>query len=220
MPKNVGKIISVLNKRYDVSEWRAKPFRVLISCIISQRTKDETTGPAADRLFKAANTPQSMAKLPQRKIAKLIYPAGFYNQKSKYIKAACRYLIKQHNGRVPKTRKELMKIPGIGGKCADIILLFAFGQTVVPVDTHVARISKRLGWTRQKQAEKIRADLHELFTPKKRMVVNSLLVSFGKEICKAPRPKCYMCPIEKLCPYPNKNLKKNKNKNKRKRKGK
>ena len=202
------KIIRILKKRYDVWECRRRPFHVLISCIISQRTKDETTGPAADRLFAEANTPQKMLKLPQRNIAKLIYPAGFYNQKAKYIKAACRHLIKQHNGHVPNTREELMRVPGIGGKCADIVLLFAFGQTVVPVDTHVARISRRLEWTKHEQAEKIRADLHALFMPKKRAAVNTLLVSFGKEVCKAPQPKCWMCPIVKLCPYPNKNLKK------------
>jgi endonuclease-3 len=216
MPKDVGKIVSILKRRYGYYEWRGRPFRTLISCIISQRTKDETTGPAAERLFRAANTPQKMLKLPQRKIAKLIYPAGFYNQKAKHIKAACRHLIKHHSGRVPKTREELMKVPGIGSKCADIVLLFAFGQTVIPVDTHVARISKRLGWTNHKEAEKIRADLHTVFKPKKRAAVNTLLVSFGKEICKAPRAKCWMCPIERMCPYPEKNLKKMKRSRKQK----
>ena len=206
MPENVVKIIRILKKRYDVGAWRMRPFRALIGCIISQRTKDETTGPAADRLFAAADTPQRMSKLTTKRIAKLIYPAGFYNQKAKNIKATCKMLLERYNGRVPKTREELMKLPGIGGKCADIVLLFSYGYSVIPVDTHVAKVSQRLGWTRHKHREKIREDLHELFPPKKRAAINGLLVMFGKEICRSPFPKCYSCPLEKLCPYPNKRL--------------
>ena len=199
-------IIQILQKRYKVRKWRNPPFHVLISCIISQRTKDETTVPASKRLFRAADTPEKMLKLPQRRIAKLIYPAGFYNQKAKRIKQTCRVLLKRHGGRVPKTREELMDLPGIGGKCADIVLLFSYGRGVIPVDAHVAKISRRLGWSKHKRPEKIREDLHKLFLPRKRAIVNSLLVAFGKDICKAPVPKCYVCPVEKLCPYPDKNL--------------
>jgi len=210
-PSKANEIIRVLKKEYDIGSWRSRPFRTLISCIISQRTKDETTGPAAERLFKAANTPQDMAKLTTKQIAKLIYPAGFYNQKAKNIKATCKMLLKKYNGRVPKTRAKLMELPGIGGKCADIVLLFSYGECVIPVDTHVAKVSRRLGWTAHNEREKIREDLHALFPPRKRAVINSLLVTFGKDICKAPVPRCFECPIENLCPYPNKNYKFSKN---------
>jgi len=206
-PSKANEIIRVLKKEYDIGPWHARPFRTLISCILSQRTKDETTGPATERLFRLAKTPQEMVKLPQRKIAKTIYPVGFYNQKAKRIKQACEMLLEKYNGRVPKTRAELMGLPGIGGKCADIVLLFSYGHEVIPVDTHVAKVSRRLGWTKHNDREKIREDLHNIFPSNNRSIVNSLLVTFGKDICKAPIPRCYECPIEKLCPYPNKNLK-------------
>lgn len=204
--KQAQKIIKILQKRYKVRNQRGKPFKVLISCVLSQRTKDETTGPAAERLFLSADTPQKILKLPARKIAKLIYPVGFYNQKAKRIKQICRILMKDYNGRVPRTREKLMRLPGVGGKTADIVLLFSYGKDVIPVDTHVAKISRRLGWTNHKNPEKIREDLHKLILPKNRAVVNGLLVTFGKDICQSPFPKCYNCPVQKLCPYQLKRL--------------
>lgn len=203
----LNKIINILNKLYHIEVRKGKPFEVLIHGILSHRTKDETTFPAQERLLKIANAPQKMLKLSKKEIQKLIYPVGFYRQKSKNILKTCKILVEKYNGRVPKTKEELMELPGVGEKTSDIILLFAYGNDVIPVDTHVALISKR--WhiaNKNDKPEVIREKLHKLI-PKNRAIINQLLVQFGKDICKAPIPKCYLCPVEKLCPYANKNLK-------------
>jgi len=207
-------IVRILKKRYkiDSSYFTAppseSPFENLVGTIISQRTKDETTDKVATALLARANTPQKMVKLGRAKIAKIIRSANYYKGKSKRISEISRILLKKYKGRVPRTRDELMELPGVGGKTADILLLYSYGEDVIPVDTHVEVVSKRLGWTNGKTPEKIRDDLYALFPPKTRKYVNVLLVEFGKEICRAPVPRCYMCPIVKLCPYPNKNLEK------------
>lgn len=198
---SISKIIKILQKEYKIKTWKGEPFEVLIGCVLSQRTKDKVTRVAADKLFSAANTPRKMLKLSEKRIEKLIYPVGFYRQKAKRIKQICKILLKKYKGKVPKTREELIQLPGVGGKTADIVLLFAYGEQVIPVDTHVAAVSKRLGWTKHKNPEKIREDLHKLIPPKKRKIINNLLVEFGKEICKSPRPRCNICPIKSLCDY-------------------
>jgi endonuclease-3 len=213
--KKAMKIIRILKRRYkparrgEVSgSWAKTPYRVLVSAIISQRTKDETTTKVTRVLFRRSATPAKMVALGRVEIAKTIRSANYYKGKSKRIYDISRILVKDHKGRVPKTREELMKLPGVGGKTADIVMLVSHGADVVPVDTHVAVVAHRLGWTKEKKREKIREDLHEIFSSKSRRYVNILLVEFGKEICRKHRPKCYACPIEKLCPYPDKNLKK------------
>ncbi len=201
-------IIKRLDEIYEVKVRREKPFEVLIHGMLSHRTKDETTFPAQQKLLKIASTPEKILKLSSKRIEKIIYPVGFYRQKAKHIKQTCKILVEKYNGRIPGTRKELMELPGVGGKTADIVLLFAHGHGVIPVDTHVAVISKRWHVADKKDSpEKVRENLHRLIKEEDRPIVNQLLVQFGKEICKAPIPKCYMCPVEKLCPYENKNLK-------------
>jgi endonuclease-3 len=206
-------IIRILRRRYkiDSSYFTAPPsesaFENLVGTIISQRTKDETTDKVATALLAWANTPQKMIKLGRAEIAKIIRSANYYKGKSKRILEISKILLKKYKGRVPRTREELMELPGVGSKTADIVLLYSYGEALVPVDTHVAVVAQRLGWTKSKEPEKIREDLHALFSPSARKYVNILLVEFGKEICRAPVPHCYMCPIVKLCPYPNKNLK-------------
>jgi len=202
----LNKIINRLNKLYHVEVRREEPFEVLIHGILSHRTKDETTFPAQERLLKIADTPDKMLKLSSKEIQKLIYPVGFYRQKSKNILKTCKMLLEKYNGKVPKTKKELMELPGVGEKTSDIILLFAYGKDIIPVDSHVATISKRWHIADKKdKPEIIRGKLHDLI-PKNRATINQLLVQFGKDICKAPVPKCYICPVEKSCPYENKNL--------------
>lgn len=206
------KIIRILKKRYKIGSnyftaSGESAFENLIGTIISQRTKDETTDKVATALFKRADTPSKMVKLGRVEIAKTIRSANYYKGKSKRIFEISKILMKKYKGRVPRTREELMGLPGVGGKTADIVMLYSYGEDVVPVDTHVAVVAQRLGWARNKRPEKIRADLHGLFPPDVRKYVNILLVEFGKEICHSHLPKCYICPIEKLCPYPNKNLK-------------
>lgn len=205
--KKIRKIVGILQKKYKVKFRRGQPFRVLIGCVLSQRTKDETTGPATQRLFRAANAPQKMLELPTRKIAKLIYPVGFYNQKTKRIKQICRILLKKYEGQVPRTRKELLELPGVGAKTASIVLAYAYNMQTIAVDTHVNRISKRLGIVHDNsKPEKTQEVLERLIPENLQIMVNHLFVTFGKDICQPRTPKCYICPIEKMCPYPSKHL--------------
>ena len=203
----IYEIIKILNKRYRINVERENPFDVLIGAVLSHRTKDEVSWPATERLLRKANTPDKISKLSEKEIVKIIKPVGFYNQKAKRIVKICKTLLKVYDGKVPRTRKELMTLPGVGGKTADIVLSYSFGELVIPVDTHVAVVSKRLGLTENKEPEKIREDLHRLIKGKKRLIVNNLFVEFGKEICQKRLPKCYTCPIVKSCPYEPKNLK-------------
>ena len=204
--KTLNKIIGRLNKLYDIDVRKEKPFETLIHGMLSHRTKDETTFPAQERLLKVADTSSKMIKLSSKAIQKLIYPVGFYRQKSKNILKTCRILVEKYNGKVPRTKEELMQLPGVGEKTSDIILLFAYGEDVIPVDSHVETISKRWHIADKKdKPEVVREKLHELI-PKNRAIINQLLVQFGKDVCKAPIPKCYACPVEKFCPYENKNL--------------
>jgi endonuclease III len=163
------------------------------------------TDVVSNRLLSVADTPGKMTKLGRSGIAKLIRSANFYKTKSGYIYGSSKMIIDEFGGKVPRTRDELMMLPGVGGKTADIVLMASFRQDVIPVDTHVQVVSQRLGWTREKEPERIREDLHLLFSSKERGYVNILLVSFGKEFCRMHLPKCYVCPIRMLCPYPDKN---------------
>jgi endonuclease-3 len=206
MERRIERIIRILNKRYKIKLRREKPFRVLVGTILSQRTKDKVTWPTNEKLFRFVKKPEGFLKLSEKEIVKLIKPVGFYNQKAKRIKELSKILVEKYNSMVPSTREELMQLPGVGGKTADCVLCFGFNDPVIPVDTHVAVIAKRWHLTKQKNPEKIREDLHEIFKGKKRLVINHLLVEFGKEFCTARFPKCRICPVLKLCPYESKNL--------------
>ncbi len=179
---------------------REKPFDVLIHGILSARTRDEVTFPAQERLFKIANTTEKILKLPAKRIEKLIYPVGFYKTKARRLKEACKFLLEEFRGKVPDSRKELMKIPGVGGKIADIVLLFAFGRGVIPVDSHVLWVANQLKWTGSKNPERVREDLHRIIPENLRPAINQLLVEHGRQVCVTGRPKCEICPIEKYCP--------------------
>jgi len=202
----IEKIIKILNKMYKIKVWKGKPFDVLIGTVLSHRTKDEVSWPASEKLLKVANNPEKMSKLSEKQISKIIKSVGFYNQKAKRIRQISKILLEKYKGKVPRTREELMKLPGVGGKTADIVLSYSYGQPVIGVDVHVAVISKRLCLTKSNEPERIREDLHKLVSERLRLIVNSLFVEFGKEICQTRVPKCYMCPVVKLCPYEPKNL--------------
>lgn len=202
------KIIRTLQKKYKVRMWRERPFRVLIACVLSQRTKDETTDRVATALLAQANTPQKMVKLGRTKIAKIIRSANYYKGKAKRIFEISRILLKKYKGRMPRTRDELMELPGVGAKTASIVLAYAFGVPTIAVDTHVNRISKRLGFVAENsKPEKTQEAIEKIIPKKYQIIANHLLVEFGKEICQPRVPRCYACQIVKLCPYPNKNLK-------------
>ena len=209
-PKNIGKIISLLKKEIkqfenpvatEIGERTRSPFQVLISCILSLRTKDTTTGPAAKRLFKLADNPKDMLKLTKKQIEKAIFPVGFYPTKAKYIIETCKKLIDDYKGKVPKSEKELLKLPGIGRKCMGIVMCYGFGKNShIPVDTHVHKLTNRLGWVKTKTPEKTEQELMQIIPKKYWHDLNNLLVAHGQNICVPVSPYCSKCPIRKYCP--------------------
>jgi len=172
-PKYLDKIISLLKKEVkqfeeplatEIGERTRDPFQVLISCILSLRTKDTTTGPAAERLFKLAKTPKAILKLSNKKIEKLIFPVGFYPTKAKYIKKTCKVLVENYDGNVPDKEEDLLKLPGIGRKCMGIVTCYGFGKNDhIPVDTHVFKLTNRLGWVKTKSPEKTELELYKIW---------------------------------------------------------
>jgi endonuclease-3 len=196
----IGKIVTILNKLYVFRKRKQNPFETLIGVVLSQRTKEEVSFPATDRLFARAKDLEGILKLSEKEIEKIIYPSGFYRQKARRIKQICKILKEKYRGKVPDRREELMELPGVGGKSADIVLSYAYGQSVIACDVHVVWISNQLGWTKSSNPEKVREDLHRLIPLEHRRTLNDILVQFGKETCRTGRPRCYACPIRKYCP--------------------
>ena len=176
------------------------PFRVLIACILSLRTQDTTTGPASDRLFAAAATPPAMLELPARRIAKLIYPVGFYRTKARVILGICRDLLERFGGRVPDTIDELLTLKGVGRKTANLVVTMGYGKPGICVDTHVHRISNRLGYVKTRNPEETEMALRGKLPRRYWIGYNDLLVSFGQNICQPVSPRCSVCPVSHACP--------------------
>jgi endonuclease III len=175
------------------------PFRVLIACILSLRTQDTTTGPASDRLFAVAATPQTMLELPPGRIARLIYPVGFYRTKARVILGICRDLLERFGGRVPDTIDELLALNGVGRKTANLVVTMGYGKPGICVDTHVHRISNRLGYVKTKNPEETEMALRAKLPRRYWIGYNDLLVSFGQNICMPISPRCSVCPVAALC---------------------
>lgn len=196
------KVIDILSKKYPLRYFEgSSPFEVLVTTILSHRTKDEITEKASKRLLKKVKTPKELLELDEREIERLIFPVGFYRQKARRLREIARILVEKYGGKVPSERKDLLKLPGVGIKTADCVLCFAYGRDVIPVDTHVRVISRRLGIANEGDPEEvIREKLHRLIPKKKRRFVNSLFVEFGKEICRTVKPLCFKCPIQGFCP--------------------
>jgi endonuclease-3 len=178
---------------------RTDSFRILISVLISSRTQDPVTLKASRALFGVADTPEEMLKLKPEKIRRLIYPVGFYRQKADNILKICRVLTER--GGVPDTFDELVGLPGVGRKTANLVLALAFNIPAVAVDTHVFRISRRLGWTTGETPEEVEAELRELFPVELWNTLNKTLVGFGQTLCKPVKPLCDRCILNKNCPY-------------------
>jgi endonuclease III len=175
------------------------PFRVLIACILSLRTQDTTTGPAAARLFAVASTPAGMLRLRAGHIARLIYPVGFYRTKASVILGVCRDLIERFGGRVPDTIDELLTLNGVGRKTANLVVTMGFNKPGICVDTHVHRISNRLGYVRTRTPEETEMALRERLPRRYWIGYNDLLVAFGQNVCAPIRPRCSTCPVSALC---------------------
>ena len=183
-----------------VAEKHRDPFRVLISCLISLRTKDEVTGAASRRLFAKASTPAKMLRLRERDIAKLIFPAGFYRTKAQRIREISQTLVNGYKGRVPDTLEELLKLNGVGRKTANLVLTVAYGKPGICVDTHVHRLSNRLGWVKTKTPEQTEMTLRKILPKRYWIPLNDWLVTFGQNICQPVSPWCSKCPLQKDCP--------------------
>lgn len=176
------------------------PFLVLVSCILSLRTKDLVSLPASQRLFAQAKTPQAFLLLSPAHIEKLIYPTGFYRRKAKQILTICSILIEKYHGIVPNTLEELMELPGVGQKTANLVLSEGFGIPAICVDTHVHRISNRLGLVKTKNPTETETALKTLLPKKYWSEYNKLMVMWGQNICVPISPKCSICPLLPLCP--------------------
>lgn len=178
--------------------WKS-PFLVLISCILSLRTKDETTLPASERLFRLAQTPERMVKLRASQIEKAVYPVGFYKTKARNILGICRDIIKQFDGKVPNDIDTLMTMKGVGRKTANLVLTEGFGIPAMCVDTHVHRISNRLGYIATKTPEETEFALRKKLPKKHWMDYNALLVTWGQNRCRPISPVCSECGVIKYC---------------------
>lgn len=175
------------------------PFRILVSTMISLRTKDEVTSQAADRLFAIAETPAALAALPDEEIARLIYPAGFYRTKAKNIRRTAAILLDEHGGIVPADREALLQLPGVGVKTANLTLNLGFGIEAICVDTHVHRISNRTGWVSTGSPEETEIELMKILPRRYWIEINELLVRFGQTVCTPTSPYCKSCRLKPHC---------------------
>lgn len=206
--KNIREVIRALEK--DFSRWElpivsslaekhSGPFPILISTILSLRTKDEVTAKATERLLALAVTLEDMVKLSEEEIIKAIYPVGFYRNKAKTILHICRELIDRFDSRVPDTIEQLLTLKGVGRKSANLVVTLGYNKEGLCVDTHVHRISNRLGYVRTKTPEKTEYALRNKLPSEYWMRYNTLMVAFGRHICLPVSPLCSRCPVKIYC---------------------
>jgi endonuclease-3 len=177
------------------------PFQVLIATLLSAQTKDAVTEAASRRLFKVARTPRTMAALPTRRIERLIYPVSFYRTKARHVKATCRQLVERYGGRVPATMEELLTLPGVGRKTANLVLILSHAsKDNICVDTHVHRIANRLGWVQTKTPDRTEQALYRAVRRRWWADVNLYLVTWGQNVCRPVYPRCGACVIAPMCP--------------------
>lgn len=205
--RKIKKIVRFLKDRYgkDIDNNPVKKgelFELLIGTVLSQRTRDENSEKATENLFSVVKKPEDMIKLPNKKLEKLIRPSGFFKVKAKRIKQISKIILEDYKGKVPRTREELLKLPGVGYKTSDIVLSYGYGVPTIAVDVHVEVCSKRLGLVRKKaRYEEIRETLEDLIPQKDRYIINLGFVNFGKEICITRKPRCHICPLNSICDY-------------------
>ena len=175
------------------------PFRILIGCLLSLRTKDETTGPASARLFALAYTPEGILALSTKEIERAIYPVGFYRTKARVLHRVCRDLIDRFDGKVPPDLDDLLTLHGVGRKTANLVVTFGFDLPGICVDTHVHRITNRLGFVRTKTPEDTEMALRRRLPACHWIGLNDLLVAFGQNLCHPTSPHCSVCPVTTAC---------------------
>lgn len=201
-------VVAILREEYKnwqtpavtvVAQCNGSPFKVLISCIISLRTKDEVTSLASARLFARANTAEKMSGLQIDEISQLIYPAGFYRNKAKQIAVISNKLVNEYGGVVPDDIDELLKFNGVGRKTANLVMTLGFGKLGICVDTHVHRICNRLGFISTKSPDETEKKLRFILPPEYWIEINDLLVSFGQNHCHPVSPRCSSCKLRGVC---------------------
>lgn len=201
------RLVKLLEERYgnreESSHGRGDPFRTLIGCVLSHRTREENARRAAEALFQDVETTDDILGLPLEALKERIRCSGFYNQKARAIRAICRTLNAEHGSAVPEDRAELMSLPGVGPKTADIVLSHAFDRPAVAVDVHVARVARRLGLVDDEaDVDEIKETLERLVSPKRFRFLDSALVRHGKEYCRSRNPRCGECFVSCLCGHP------------------
>jgi endonuclease III len=203
--EHIHQVVRILRK--EIRQWPVPaighyvetPFTVLISCILSLRTQDKTTNAASERLFAIANKPEKMLATPVPVIQKAIYPVSFYRVKARTIHSICEQLLERYGGEVPSNLEQLLELPGVGRKTANIVVTLAFRKAGIAVDTHVHRISNRLGYVKTKTPEETEMALRKKLPRRYWIVFNDLLVAYGQNLCKPISPFCSYCKIAVYC---------------------
>ena len=183
----------------ELARKKQDPFKILISTILSARTRDTNTKEATKKLFSRYNTPQLIATAEVEDLEELIRKSGFYKVKAARIKEVSKIILEDYNGEVPKDFEELMGLPGVGAKTANCVLVYAFKIPAIPVDTHVHRVSNRLGWVKTKRPNETEKALKDIIPKEHWIRVNRLFVRFGQQICLPINPKHELCPVEDVC---------------------
>jgi endonuclease III len=207
-PVPIHQVVTLLKR--EVRKWQVPvvgvvadetkdPFRILISCVLSLRTKDSTTATASERLFRLATTPVTMKRLPVRTIEKAIYPVGFYRTKARNIKEICRDLEMKFGSVVPEDLDTLLTLKGVGRKTANLVITLGYHKYGICVDTHVHRISNRLGYVKTKTPEQTEMALRAKLPKRHWRIFNDLLVTYGQNLCKPISPHCSLCKIASYC---------------------
>ena len=204
MPPPVARILKELSGRYPLTmlgswnERRVPAFRTLIGTILSARSRDEMTDVITEALFRRYPTARSLARADRRTVEKILQPIVFYRTKAAYVMETARMVVAR-DGVIPRTIEELMEFPGVGRKVANCVLVYAFGQQAIPVDTHVHRVSNRMGWMRTRTPEETERRLVALVPRRLWPIINEALVAHGKAVCKPIGPRCDVCPVQRFC---------------------
>jgi endonuclease-3 len=202
MDKRIEEIVKRLKDTYNIRVFEDRdPYRVLVRTILSQRTKDANTDQATAKLFSKYKNMEEIANAPIEDLEELVKSAGFYRVKSRRIKEVSNLLLDQYGGIVPDNMKELLELPGVGRKTANCVLVFAFQEPAIPVDTHVHRIPNRIGLVKTNSPEETEEELMKIVPRELWIDINDLMVQFGQTICKPIHPQCEQCPIADLCDY-------------------
>mgnify|MGYP003394125782 CR=1 FL=1 len=206
--ERISKVMALLAQHFNYKErttlnsmrTNPNPFKILIACLLSLRARDANTEKVSNALFEVADTPEEIVKIPIDRLEKIIFSSGHYKKKARVLQHVSQELITRFSSKVPSDKEELLSIKGIGPKTANIVLAFAYGKEVLPIDTHCHRIPNRLGWVKTKNPEQTEKELEKILPRKYWPEFNALFVLFGQTICQPISPKCSQCPVRDCCP--------------------